>query len=207
MKDLISQIEQKFALLLAIAMFFPILMGTYFTYAGGTPAEQKDAFSLFPLVGLYILAYTLFAISKIFKPVPLALKALEWFLIAGIACFAVPTIVTIVAIQPLSFNDPISYHLGVWEYTGSLWGVAMVPWMVMFFSFALFIIEMLNTAFPKLNKITFCEPKEITPALSRGRESIIQDGKKLLQNHKRLVRKRKVESARVVGKVRRKAGE
>lgn len=52
MENLFSRIEQKFALLLAIAMFFPILMGTYFTYTGGTATEQKDAFSLFPLVGL-----------------------------------------------------------------------------------------------------------------------------------------------------------
>jgi hypothetical protein len=158
-------------------MFFPILMGTYFTYTGGTATEQKDAFSLFPLVGLYILVYTFFAISKIFKPVPFALKALEWFLVAGIACFAVPTIVTIVAIQPLSFNDPVSYHLGIWEYAGSLWGVVMAPWMVMFFCFALFIIEMLNTAFPRLNKITFYKPKETTPGPSRGRGPLAKKGK------------------------------
>lgn len=187
MEDLYSRLEQKFALLLAIAMFFPILMGTYFTYAGGTPTEQKDAFSLFPLVGLYILAYTFFAISRIFKPVPLALKALEWFLMAGIACFAVPTLVTIVAIHPLSFGNPISYHLGIWEYAGSFWGIVMLPWMVMFFCFALFIIEILNTTFPKLNEISFCKTKETTPVPSHGRGFLAKQGKaRLPKRHSRV---------------------
>lgn len=177
MENLFTRIEQKFALLLAIAMFFPILMGTYFTYAGGTPTEQKDAFSLFPLVGLYILAYVFFAISRIFKPVPLALKALEWFLVAGIACFAVPTLVTIIAVKPLLFGDPISYHLGIWEYTSSLWGIVMLPWVVVLFSFALFFIGFLNSIFPRLGQITFCKEKEITPVLPHKRESLAKEGK------------------------------
>jgi hypothetical protein len=149
MKDLIAQIEQRFILLLTIAMFFPVLMGTYFGFAG-TPTEQKEAFSLFPLVGLYILAYVFFEISKVFSPVKLALNTFNWLLLAGIACFAVPTIVTIVAVQPLTFPDPFSYHLGIWEYAGSLTGVVMLPWYVLFFSVALVCIEWFATAQPKL---------------------------------------------------------
>jgi len=152
MEDLIPQIEQKFALLLAIAMFFRILIGTYFTYAGGTTAEQKEAFSLFPLVGLYILAFVFFELSRSLRPIEFGLEILDGLLLAGIACFAVPTIVTVVAVQPLTFPDPVSYHLGLWEYTGSLFGLAAAPWVILLFSVALLGLQVFAQKWPTLAK-------------------------------------------------------
>ena len=150
MKDLISQIEQKFTILLTIGVFFPVLMATYFSISGGTPKDQQNVFVFFSLVGMYILAYVLFELSKLLSPVRLALQVLDWLLLVGIACFALPVLLTITAYGPLTIPNHLSYQLDMGTYIASFAGIVALPYFILLFTVAILIAEGFAAMFPKL---------------------------------------------------------
>lgn len=156
MKDLITQIEQKFTILLTIGIFFPVLMATYFSVSGGTKQDQLNAFVFFPLVGMYILSYVLFELSKLLPPLKLALHVLDWILLAGIACFAIPTLITVTAYGPITISNHLSYLMDMGIFIGSYDGITGLPYFILLFTGAILIAEGFAATFPKLAHRKVC---------------------------------------------------
>jgi hypothetical protein len=156
MKGLITQIEQKFAILLTIGVFFPVLMATFYSVSGGTKQDQQNAFVFFPIVGIYILAYVVFELSKLLPPIKLTLHILDWTLLAGIACFALPTLFTITAYGPINIPNHLSYLIDMGAYIASLAGITELPLFILFLTLTILIAEGLAAAFPTLAHKKVC---------------------------------------------------
>jgi hypothetical protein len=152
MKDLISQIELRFTILLAIGMFFPVLMATYFSISGGTPTDQQNAFVFYPLVGFYILGFVALELSKLFTPIKALLQILNWTLLLGIACFAMPTTFTIVAHGPIPFPNHWSYQMDIWLYATSMYGIVSLPTTIFFLCMTILFLGFFATVFPSWNQ-------------------------------------------------------
>jgi hypothetical protein len=156
MKYLVEEVEKKFEVLFTISIFYAVLMGTYYAIAGGTQQEKNAAFALFPLVGFYILSYVLFEISKLLPPLELALQTLDWMLLLAIACFAIPALITIVALGPIVFTNSFSYHIDILSLIGSLAGIGALPPAILLFTGINLLLELFAVAFKKLaNKKVF----------------------------------------------------
>jgi hypothetical protein len=148
MKDLIAQIEQKFAILLTIGIFFPVLMSTFYSVSGGTKQDQQNGFVFFSIVGMYILAYVIFELSKLLAPIKVALHILDWTLLVGIACFALPTLFTITAYGAISAPNHLSYLIDMGTYVLSLAGITGLPFFILLLTIIILIGEGLAAMFP-----------------------------------------------------------
>jgi hypothetical protein len=155
-KELIAEIETRLQIVLTISIFFPVLMSTYFAITGASQKLQNEAFIFFPLVGLYILSYVFFEFSKLLPPLRPALKVLNWALLLGIACFALPILITVVSQGPLTFSDQFSFQINVWALIGSMAGITGLPFGILLFTVALLLLEMFAAVFKRLaNKKIF----------------------------------------------------
>lgn len=125
-KELIAQIEKRFEIVLTISIFFPVLMATYFDIVGGPDKNNHSAFTFFALPAFYISSYVVFQLYKKSSFIPKwAFEILDWSLLGGIVCFAMPIIF---AVMSYSGSGTVisrwSYWIDMWTFQGSMWGLA-----------------------------------------------------------------------------------
>jgi len=147
-EKLINEVERKFEILLAISIFFPVLMTTYYDIGGGSLKEKHDVFVFFSLVGIYIGSYVFFQISKLF-PLRWVLHILNWALLAAIASFAMPTLMTIVAKNPINMSW-FAYQVNTLTFIGSMIGISTLPFAILYFTSASILFGILAPTFKKL---------------------------------------------------------
>lgn len=148
-KELIEGVEKRFEFLITIAIFFAVLMLTYFDIAGGSPEEKKNAFIFSPLIGFYIGSYVCFQIVKLLPPLKLLLQTLHWLLLLGIASFCLPTLFTLVAKGPIPMSQ-FSLQVNTAAYVNSIWIIMLLPSFLFYFLATSVLLGFFTLAFPKL---------------------------------------------------------
>lgn len=133
---MVEGIEKRFDVVLTMTALFPIMLATYFIIANGNADahSQTVAFGYFGLVAIYLASYVVFQFIKL-VPVPKwTLVILNWVLLAGIACFIMPIIATVVIAAkgsiPLSFSTLVDAGL----FIASMWGMVYLSFGVLLFS-------------------------------------------------------------------------
>jgi hypothetical protein len=150
MKDLIAQIELRFTILLTIGVFFPVLMSAYYLVAGGNKQDQQNVFVFYSLVGLYIGAFIIFELTKLLPHIKLGLQVLDWTLLIGIACFALPIMFTIVAYQSITIPNHFSYLVDIGFLILSYAGLTIVPYFLIWFTIVLLFASLATKFIPAL---------------------------------------------------------
>lgn len=148
--QLVVDIESKFNLALAISMFFPILLATYFVVMGGAGQVNQNnanhAFVFFAIVGFYLGGYCFFQLMKSDKSqIPgWAFDTLNWLLFGGILCFFAPILFLVIA----TTNAPITWTLlfDAKIFQVSLAGTGILAFGV--FSFCIFSLIGLDIIVP-----------------------------------------------------------
>lgn len=148
-KELTEGVEKRFEVSLTIAMFFAVLMLTYFDIVGGSPEEKKNAFIFSPLIGFYIGSYVCFQIVKLLPPLKLVLQTLNWLLLLGIASFCIPTLFTLVAKGPIPMSQ-FSLQVNTAAYVNSIWIIMILPSFLFYFLITSVLLGLFTLAFPKL---------------------------------------------------------
>jgi hypothetical protein len=133
LKESIAEIEKRFQIVLTMSIFFPVLMTTYFDIVGGPDKDKHTAFTFFALPALYISSYVLFQIYKTLRPIPkLALSILNWGILFGIACFALPILYPVMAYFGTSLPK-LAYWVDTWTYIGSMLGMIGLAFVILLF--------------------------------------------------------------------------
>ncbi len=145
-KEIIAEIERRFEILFTLSIFFAVLMATYFDIVGGPQKDNHAAFIFFPLVGIYIAGYIFFEIAKLFSQTRFALHILTWSLLAAIASFAMPTIITILAKGPIAMPQ-FSAQVDTWTFIASMGGIVTLPFAIASFTFAMIFLGMIADVF------------------------------------------------------------